>query len=83
MKDVSDEMIAWKTEGTRLYQALPKQLHATLKAVRAAARDAGRSTSSKRTSYRNAGTRRENHDDDVDIDASRPIGIARRGAAAP
>jgi len=30
VKDVSDEMIAWKTEGTRLYQALPKQFHATL-----------------------------------------------------
>jgi phenylacetic acid degradation protein len=30
VKSVSDEMIAWKTEGTRLYQALPKQLHATL-----------------------------------------------------
>jgi phenylacetic acid degradation protein len=32
VKDVSDDMIAWKTDGTRLYQALPKQLHATLKA---------------------------------------------------
>jgi carbonic anhydrase/acetyltransferase-like protein (isoleucine patch superfamily) len=31
IKDVSDEMIAWKTEGTRLYQALPAQLHATLR----------------------------------------------------
>lgn len=30
VKSVSDDMIAWKTEGTRLYQALPKQLHATL-----------------------------------------------------
>jgi phenylacetic acid degradation protein len=30
VKSVSDEMIAWKTEGTRLYQALPKQLYATL-----------------------------------------------------
>ncbi|HVX38317.1 MAG TPA: transferase hexapeptide repeat family protein [Gemmatimonadaceae bacterium] len=30
VKDVSDEMIAWKTDGTRLYQALPAQLHATL-----------------------------------------------------
>jgi len=30
VKDVSDEMIAWKTEGTRLYQALPRQLHETL-----------------------------------------------------
>jgi phenylacetic acid degradation protein len=32
VKDVSDEMLAWKTEGTALYQALPAQLHATLRA---------------------------------------------------
>ncbi|MEO8066365.1 MAG: transferase hexapeptide repeat family protein [Flavobacteriales bacterium] len=32
VKDVSDEMIAWKTEGTKLYQQLPAQLHATLEA---------------------------------------------------
>ncbi len=31
VKDVSDEMLAWKTEGTKLYQQLPAQLHATLK----------------------------------------------------
>jgi carbonic anhydrase/acetyltransferase-like protein (isoleucine patch superfamily) len=31
VKDVSDEMLAWKTEGTRLYQALPAQLHTTLR----------------------------------------------------
>ena len=30
VKDVSDEMLAWKTEGTQLYQALPAQLHGTL-----------------------------------------------------
>jgi carbonic anhydrase/acetyltransferase-like protein (isoleucine patch superfamily) len=30
VKDVSDEMIAWKTKGTALYQALPGRLHATL-----------------------------------------------------
>jgi carbonic anhydrase/acetyltransferase-like protein (isoleucine patch superfamily) len=30
VKDVSDEMIAWKTDGTRLYQALPARLRATL-----------------------------------------------------
>jgi phenylacetic acid degradation protein len=30
VKDVSDEMIAWKTEGTRLYQALPAQLRGSL-----------------------------------------------------
>jgi phenylacetic acid degradation protein len=32
VKDVSDDMIAWKTEGTRLYQALPSRLYATLNA---------------------------------------------------
>ncbi|MEZ4756623.1 MAG: transferase hexapeptide repeat family protein [Flavobacteriales bacterium] len=30
IREVSDDMIAWKTEGTRLYQALPADLHATL-----------------------------------------------------
>jgi phenylacetic acid degradation protein len=33
VKDVSDEMLAWKTEGTALYQALPSRLHASLRAV--------------------------------------------------
>lgn len=33
VKDVSDEMLAWKTEGTRLYQQLPARLHAGLRAV--------------------------------------------------
>jgi phenylacetic acid degradation protein len=32
VKDVSDEMLAWKSEGTRLYQALPAQLHRSLRA---------------------------------------------------
>ena len=31
VKDVSDEMLKWKTEGTALYQALPARLHETLK----------------------------------------------------
>jgi len=31
VKDVSEEMLSWKTEGTRLYQRLPAELHATLK----------------------------------------------------
>jgi phenylacetic acid degradation protein len=31
VKDVSDDMIAWKTEGTRLYQKLPDLLRKTLK----------------------------------------------------
>jgi phenylacetic acid degradation protein len=30
VKDVSDDMLAWKTEGTKLYQQLPARLHATL-----------------------------------------------------
>jgi phenylacetic acid degradation protein len=33
MKDVSDEMIDWKTKGTALYQQLPKECYETLKAV--------------------------------------------------
>ena len=33
VKDVTDEMLAWKTEGTALYQALPARLHASLRTV--------------------------------------------------
>jgi phenylacetic acid degradation protein len=33
VKDVSDEMLAWKTSGTALYQSLPERLHATLRPV--------------------------------------------------
>ena len=28
VKDVTDEMLAWKSEGTRVYQALPARMHA-------------------------------------------------------
>ncbi|MDP4262780.1 MAG: transferase hexapeptide repeat family protein [Bacteroidota bacterium] len=31
IKEVTDEMIAWKTEGTKLYQALPAQMHRSWK----------------------------------------------------
>jgi phenylacetic acid degradation protein len=31
VKQVSDEMLAWKTDGTALYQALPARLHASLR----------------------------------------------------
>jgi phenylacetic acid degradation protein len=31
VKDVTDAMLAWKTDGTKLYQALPAALHATLR----------------------------------------------------
>ena len=30
IKDVSDEMIGWKTEGTKIYQRLPARLHESL-----------------------------------------------------
>lgn len=33
VKDVSDEMLAWKTEGTALYQGLPKRLYESLEPV--------------------------------------------------
>ena len=32
IKEVSDDMIAWKTKGTELYQKLPQELYASLKA---------------------------------------------------
>ena len=31
IKDVSDDMLAWKTAGTRLYQQLPAECHASLR----------------------------------------------------
>jgi phenylacetic acid degradation protein len=31
IKDVSDDMLAWKIKGTKLYQKLPSDCHATLK----------------------------------------------------
>lgn len=33
IKTVTDEMIAWKTKGTKLYQSLPAECYATLRAV--------------------------------------------------
>ncbi len=33
VKEVTDEMLAWKTQGTELYQGLPADCHATMKAV--------------------------------------------------
>ena len=33
VKEVSDEMLAWKTKGTALYQTLPADCHDSLKAV--------------------------------------------------
>lgn len=33
IKEVSDEMMHWKSEGTKLYQQLPKEMHQYFKAV--------------------------------------------------
>lgn len=33
IREVSDEMLAWKTEGTRLYQQLPADMYAAYRAV--------------------------------------------------
>lgn len=33
VREVSDEMIAWKTKGTQLYQSLPRELYNSLKEV--------------------------------------------------
>lgn len=33
IKEVTDEMLAWKAAGTRLYQELPAECHATLRAT--------------------------------------------------
>lgn len=33
IREVSDDMIAWKTKGTALYQSLPVEMHETLRAV--------------------------------------------------
>jgi phenylacetic acid degradation protein len=35
ISQVTNQMLAWKTEGTKLYQALPQQLHATLQPCQA------------------------------------------------
>ena len=51
VKDVSDEMLAWKTEGTRLYQALPAQLHRGLREVEPLARGPAGRAASRRWRY--------------------------------
>jgi len=51
VKQVSDEMLAWKSEGTVLYQALPQQLHATLRACEPL-REVPAERETRRKSYR-------------------------------
>ncbi|HET9796527.1 MAG TPA: gamma carbonic anhydrase family protein, partial [Gemmatimonadaceae bacterium] len=51
VKQVSDEMLAWKTEGTALYQALPARLHASLEACEPL-RELPTDRATQETSYR-------------------------------
>ncbi|MEO8562743.1 MAG: transferase hexapeptide repeat family protein [bacterium] len=51
VKQVSDEMLAWKSNGTALYQALPARLHASLRACEPLREPAHLSNSQQR-SYR-------------------------------
>ncbi len=51
VKDVSDEMIAWKTQGTGLYQSLPAQLHRSLRACEPL-REVPADRMAQQTSYR-------------------------------
>lgn len=51
VKDVSDEMIAWKTEGTALYQSLPAQLYRSLRACEPL-REVPPERASQQTSYK-------------------------------
>ena len=63
VKDVTDEMIAWKTEGTKLYQSLPNQLRDSLRAcepLRAIPGDRPRQQTSYKTwTQTKSGTTRE------------------------
>jgi phenylacetic acid degradation protein len=62
VKDVTDAMIAWKSEGTRLYQQLPAQLHRTLKPcepLRQVPADRGKQDMTYRTWQASRGTARD------------------------
>ena len=54
VKDVSDEMIAWKTEGTKLYQSLPAQLRESLHACEPL-REIPKDRPAQQTSYKTWG----------------------------
>jgi len=51
IRDVSDEMLKWKTEGTMLYQTLPEACRTTLRPVKAR-RSRKPATRKQRASYR-------------------------------
>jgi len=58
VKDVSDEMIAWKTEGTKLYQQLPAQLHDSLKECEPL-REEPKNRPSQSTNYKTWGSKKK------------------------
>ena len=47
IRELSDEMIAWKTAGTRLYQQLPADCHATFERGRNLNRNTKRQTETR------------------------------------
>ena len=51
VRDVTDDMLTWKTEGTRLYQSLPARLHASLIACEPLRRIEDRQSSSDRVGH--------------------------------
>jgi carbonic anhydrase/acetyltransferase-like protein (isoleucine patch superfamily) len=57
IKVVSDEMIAWKTEGTKLYQALPAQLYESWK-IAEPLRKSPSSTEPQQSSYKTLKTKK-------------------------
>ena len=58
VKDVTDEMLAWKTEGTELYQRLPAQLYRSLHACEPL-REVPEGRKTQTASYRTWGATRD------------------------
>jgi phenylacetic acid degradation protein len=59
IKQVSDEMIKWKTDGTKLYQQLPKQMHEGWKACEPL-REANESHSKQASMYQTWNEKKNN-----------------------
>jgi phenylacetic acid degradation protein len=57
IKEVSDDMIKWKTEGTLLYQQLPAMMHKNWKPVRSADRVKGKNKKLQSVTYKNLKSR--------------------------
>jgi phenylacetic acid degradation protein len=57
IKEVSDEMIKWKTEGTLLYQGLPAMMRKSWKPVKSADRVKGKNKKLQPVTYKNLKSR--------------------------